>query len=48
MQRRQRAVARRNRLCSVLTQMVKARRQSELNRQAVSEAVGSDQLPDIG
>jgi hypothetical protein len=47
-QRSQRAIARLNRLRSVLIQGVKARRQRSLNKQEASEAVESGQLPDIG
>jgi LacI family gluconate utilization system Gnt-I transcriptional repressor len=47
-QRSQRAVARRNRLRSALTQMVMTCGQSKLNRNAASEAVGSGQLPNLG
>jgi hypothetical protein len=47
-QRSQRAVSRRNRLRSALTQMVMPCGQSKLNRHAASEAVASGQLPDLG
>jgi hypothetical protein len=47
-QRSQRAVARRNRLRSALTQGVKVRGPRNLNRHAASKAVGSGQLPNLG
>ena len=47
-QRSLRTVARRNRLRSVLTQMVIGCGGRELNRHGVSEAVGSGQLPNLG
>jgi hypothetical protein len=46
-QRSQRAVARFNRLRSVLTQMVMPRGQRKLNRHAAFEAVVSGQLPNL-